>query len=62
MPKNSANAPVATASRSAVLTPAATASRVAASAAVTTSPAARIFSICSGVLYSISSARRRQNI
>src|SRR5690554_1572190 len=48
----------ATASRSAVLTPGATASRVAASASATTRPAARILRICATVLYWMSGSRR----
>src|SRR5689334_6762456 len=49
----------AIASRSAVETPGATTSRMACSAAATTRPAPRIFSICSGVFSWMSSWGRR---
>src|SRR4029450_5393074 len=51
----------AIASRSAVETPGATASRIASSAAATTRPAPRIFSICSGVFSWMSSWGRRMS-
>src|SRR5690606_35632192 len=50
------------ASSSAVEIPGATARRIASSAAATTRPAARIFPICSGVLYWMSRSRRRRYI
>src|SRR6185295_4890623 len=51
----------AIASRSAVETPGATASRIASSAAATTRPAPRISSICSGVFSWMSSCERRMS-